>query len=472
MKKQEPYFFGKLPPQAVDLEEQVLAVCLSYDAAHETIPHLKPEHFYKDSHQTIFKAIRETENQSKILVVTKYLKSTGKLDEIGGAYYLSQLMAKAGSWAGLESWSFILLEFWLKRELIRLGGEISQKAYDVSQDVIDLFDHLSNQLDKLNDIFTPITGSSGLISTQENEQEELNLERTGTRQTGLITGYSELDQHFRFKPGNFVVINGLDNVGKTAMITHLAVISNHLHGWRWMMACMENSVVDIRVSLIQSKTGKHITRLSDQEFEDAHKWAYDNFMLFDIRKDMSASEILRKAERIHNNDKRKFNAFLIDPYNSLRVDLKESKLSSHEYHYEATTAMRNFSKRTGCGVWVNTHAITEATRRKYTTGDKYDGFIQPPDKGDVEGGGKFANRADDFLTIHRLLGHVDEHNITQVHVRKIKDTSTGGRITMKDFPVKLKTIKHYFGFFDMDGNSPLIDKNLPGPDPSQPDIPF
>ncbi len=460
----------KPQPHAIDLEKSIIAVCLSYGNAHDTIPHIKPEHFYDPRHQIIWEAIRQTDNNSKLIGVNKHLLATGKVENAGGTFYLSQLMGMATSPAGLDQWSYVLLQFWLRRQFLKISAELSQKAHDMSEDEITLFDNLNGEIDKLNDIFTPVTGNSGLISTKENELNEIEQERTGTRQTGLATGYAELDNHFRFKPGNFVVINGLDNVGKTATITHLAVCSNHLHGWRWMMACMENTVSDIRINLIQFKTGRHISQLSAEQYELAMQWAYDNFLLFDIRKDMSATEILRKAERINAQDKKKFNAFLIDPYNSLRVDLKDSKLSSHEYHYEATTAMRNFSKRTGCGVWVNTHAITEATRRKYANGDRYDGFIMPPDKGDVEGGGKFANRADEFLTIHRLLGHPEEHNITQIHVRKIKDTSTGGRITMKDTPVRLKTTKGYYGFFDMEGNTPLYETKLSNQFPAQGDI--
>lgn len=446
-------------PNAPQVEEAIISICLSYATACDVVSYLKPEHFYQKKHRVIWEAIQKTEPHDKILVVARWIRNNGHNELIGGAFYLSQLMAKCSTWQNIDQWGRILQQFWIRRELIRISQEVTEKAFDESEDEIELFDNLLADIDRIQDVFTPSTGKQGFISNQANELTEIQKERDGTRERGLMTGYRELDDWFRFKQGNFVVINGLDNVGKTAIITHLAVVSNYLHGWRWMMACMENSVSDIRIQLIQSKTGKHISRLTQEEFEAEMNWAYNNFILFDIRKDMSAHEILHKAERIHNQNGN-FQAFLIDPYNSLRVDLQGSKLNSHEYHYEATTAMRNFSKRTGCGVWVNTHAITEATRRKYPNGDKLEGYIMPPEKGDVEGGGKFANRADEFLTVHRLMSHPEEHNVTQIHVRKVKDTSTGGRVTMKDYPVKLKTVKGYFGFFDMEGNSPIIKTKL------------
>lgn len=80
----------------------------------------------------------------------------------------------------------------------------------------------------------------------------------------------------------------------------------------------------------------------------------------------------------------------------------------------------------------------------------------PPQKADVEGGGKFSNRADDFITIHRYLQHTTDFNQTHIHIRKIKDTQTGGRPTTIDDPVRLQVKKGYFGFFDMEGKSPIL----------------
>jgi replicative DNA helicase len=80
--------FGKLPPQAVDLEEAVLgALMLEKNALTSVIDILHPEAFYKDTHRIIFKAIRELFNNTQpidILTVTNQLKSTGELDIVGG----------------------------------------------------------------------------------------------------------------------------------------------------------------------------------------------------------------------------------------------------------------------------------------------------------------------------------------------------------------------------------------------------
>src|SRR6185437_15149089 len=87
--------FGKLPPQAVDLEEAVLgALMLEKNALTSVIDILHPESFYKDTHKIIFQAIRRLFDKTQpidILTVTNELKSSGELDIVGGPFYITQL---------------------------------------------------------------------------------------------------------------------------------------------------------------------------------------------------------------------------------------------------------------------------------------------------------------------------------------------------------------------------------------------
>jgi hypothetical protein len=119
-------------------------------------------------------------------------------------------------------------------------------------------------------------------------------------------------------------------------------------------------------------------------------------------------------------------AVFIDPYNSLKLDMGNSNIGTHDYHYEAASEFLTFSTANNVAVWLNMHAVTEAQRRK---GD--DGLPVAPYAEDTEGGGKFVNRADCFLTIHRKVQHPDhsQRKITEFHVRKVRDVETGGQPT-------------------------------------------
>jgi hypothetical protein len=136
--------------------------------------------------------------------------------------------------------------------------------------------------------------------------------------------------------------------------------------------------------------------------------------------------------------RKKYNALLIDPYNALKIELTNtSKLSTHEYHYEAISEIKQYVRNTGTSVYINTHAVTGASRLR-----SEDRKTTPaPQKADVEGGQKWANKADDFLTIHRHVQDPENWMVTEIHVRKIKETETGGKTTAHNDPVRIRMMK-------------------------------
>jgi len=449
---------GKLPPQSVDIEKSLIGSIINFGQWADLVPWLKPEHFYRDAHQLIWKAISQVEHTS-LVSVTNYLKNSGDLESAGGPYYLTKLTENHINPANAEYYGRIIQQMWIKREVIRISNKASMDAYDDSIDCIQLFDDFRNSVEQVEEIFAPGKIGSRIISGRDNEMPDLMIAMQGVKFTGATTGYEKMDTHFRFKPQNFVIINGHDNVGKTFAIIHLAVCVNKLHGWKWILACMENTESRVRQDIIQSKTGKHLSQLTQQEFLSWYEWSLENFTILRISDQITADELLRSAQKVN----RSFHAqgFFIDPYNALALPRTKDKFfNSHEYHYEVTGRMRNWIRQNDCSIFLSTHAVTEALRAKHKGGE-YDGYPMPPQKADVEGGGKFANRADDFITIHRYTNHPTENNFTHFHVRKIKDTQTGGRPTIVDDPVKLRTMKGYFGLFDEEGNSPLVNVHLP-----------
>lgn len=308
----------------------------------------------------------------------------------------------------------------------------------------------------VNDEVNLIDDDFSFVSTPDDEQEYLGMVRTQTLPQGLSTGYTEFDKHFRFKHGNLVIINGHDNVGKSSFLWYLATLANVLHGWRWIMYCAENSEPQVRKTLMQFKAGKALHEMNHVEYEHYTRWAYDNFTLIKSEKIVTAHELLIMATKL--NAKQHHHAFLIDPYNALDLDLENTKLNSHEYHYRVTSEFRAFTKRQQTAIYLNCHAVTEALRRTHKDGP-YTNYPMAPNKADTEGGGKFANRADDFITIHRYTQHPTDYNLTEIHVRKIKETETGGRPTLKDDPIKFRMERGIYGFFKPDdGFNPLTNE--------------
>ena len=111
---------GKIPPQALELEEAVLgAMMLEKNAALEILDLLQPESFYVEANQKIFKAISDLSSEYKpvdMLTVTEELRKKGELDEVGGAYYVSKLTSNIGSAVHLEFHARIIAQKYIQRD--------------------------------------------------------------------------------------------------------------------------------------------------------------------------------------------------------------------------------------------------------------------------------------------------------------------------------------------------------------------
>ena len=277
--------------------------------------------------------------------------------------------------------------------------------------------------------------------------------RNGTFKEGLLTGIPGFDQYFRFKEGNFVIINGHDNVGKSTVLWYFSILSAMMHGWKWIVYSSENKTGGVKKKLMEFYQCKTLKSMTEQEYAEAKEFVERQYVL--IRNDADIytyKDMLMMGHKLNQKDK--YNAFLIDPYNSLYKDLTGS--NEHKYDYDATSEMRLFIKQTGCSIYLNCHAITESLRAVYHKDHPYAGHPMPPKKADTEGGGKFSNRADDFITLHRLTQHESEFMNTQIHVRKIKESETGGRPTKLDFPFILKMMIGGCGFETEQGYNPVL----------------
>lgn len=290
------------------------------------------------------------------------------------------------------------------------------------------------------------------LAKPEDYEEYLQQVKSGTLPMGLTTGSPALDEHFLFKAGNLVMVNGTDNVGKTKFVWYLQLIAALYHGWKGIVFASENTLGSFMRAMIQFYWGKplyskygHAEVMNEAEYAIAKDFVEKHFWQIKAQEDLynykDILNMIRKARKKYPQ----INHAMIDPYNSLKIDLSGfSKLNTHEYHYEALSEMKAYGQQTKFGFFINHHAITAAARAK----DGERKYPVAPQKADTEGGAKVANKADDFLTIHRLGQHPTEWNITEVHVRKIKDTETGGRQTPLDNPVKFEMYKNSCGFFE------------------------
>src|SRR5215207_3038142 len=219
--------YGKVPPQAKDLEEAVLgAMMLEKGAFDAVIEILKPECFYVDAHQRIFKAMQGLANKSQpidILTVVEELRSREELEMVGGPYYVTKLTNAVVSSANIEAHARIILQKFIQRELIRISGEIISDAYEDSTDVFDLLDQAESKIYEVTSTHLRNnyeTIDSVLVKTIQRIED---LRHKNEDITGVPSGFPSLDKvTYGWQPTDLIILAARPSVGKTAMALNLA----------------------------------------------------------------------------------------------------------------------------------------------------------------------------------------------------------------------------------------------------------
>ena len=214
---------GKVPPQVIELEEAVLgALMLEKDALTAVIDILKPVSFYKDQHQEIFKAIVDLFNNSEpvdLLTVTQNLRENGKLEFVGGPYYITELTTRVNSAANIEYHARKISEQSIKRELITISAEIQQDAYEDTTDVFQLLDRAEQSLFEISEshIRKNYSDMRSVMRSAITELEAKKTQKDGI--TGVPSGFFKLDQATSgWQKSDLIVLAARPGMGKTALV--------------------------------------------------------------------------------------------------------------------------------------------------------------------------------------------------------------------------------------------------------------
>jgi replicative DNA helicase len=219
--------YGKLPPQAKELEEAVLgAIMLEKGAFDAVVEILKPECFYVDAHQKIFRAMKGLANKSQpidILTVVEELRTLEDLEFVGGPYYVTRLTNMVVSSANIEAHARIILQKFIQRELIRISGEIIGEAYEDSADVFDLLDQAESKIYEVTSTHLRNnyeTIDSVLVKTIQRIED---LRHQNADITGVPSGFPQIDKvTYGWQPTDLIILAARPAVGKTAFALNLA----------------------------------------------------------------------------------------------------------------------------------------------------------------------------------------------------------------------------------------------------------
>lgn len=219
--------FGRVMPQALDLEEVVLgAAMLDKEAFSTIVEKLQPSTFYLQGHQEIYQVMMDLFASSRpidILTVHEELKKRGKLEMIGGVNYLMDITNKVGSAANIEYHAHIILQKYIQRELITVSTTTINDAFADTKDVLEMLDAAEQSLFDITDknLNTGFQKISAVAAEVQKSIELLSQREDGL--TGVTTGFKELDKITNgWQSSDMIIIAARPGMGKTAFTLSLA----------------------------------------------------------------------------------------------------------------------------------------------------------------------------------------------------------------------------------------------------------
>jgi len=315
--------YGRVPPQATEIESAVLSTILaSSNALIEILPILKPDIFYAEKHSLICKAILtlvEKDAPVDLITIVDELKKHGSLENVGGAYYIASMGQNVTLYTNIHYHYRLLMEKYFRREIIRMASETIAMAYDETKDVFDTFTFLTTSLDEI-EIYI---GLGSYIDSKQVYKSLLDSLATIDKPVSFVQiGDKGIDEILLLSPGNLINISGKSGAGKTSFVAYLAKAALDSHkDTAILWYTMEDEATKILCNFISPNLGLTHSQIHEKNYkltiqEKADITKYSKvFALYDIEFSESPaymSHIKTHFQRFCAKRPNKFNILIID----------------------------------------------------------------------------------------------------------------------------------------------------------------
>lgn len=280
--------YGKLPPQAIEVEEAVLGALMLERDAYVTVADLiDTPSFYKEQHQKIFEAIKELSVNEKpvdLLMVTQELKDRNHLEAVGGPGYITQLTRRVASAAHIEFHARIIAQKYIQRELIRVSSEIQAKSYDDTMDVDDLIDFSESSLFKVaeGNIKKETVPIKPVLNEAILQIEKARHQKDGL--SGVPSGFTALDRITSgWQRTDLIIVAARPSMGKTAFVLSMARNMAVDHNQPTAVFSLEMSSLQLVNRLIAAETELGNDKLKTGRLEN-YEWEHLNRKISNLEK--------------------------------------------------------------------------------------------------------------------------------------------------------------------------------------------
>jgi replicative DNA helicase len=445
---------GKLQPQAIDMEEAVLGGLMLDKNAITVISNiLSPDSFYKEQHGIIYNAIVELFKNAQpidILTVTSALRKSGKLDIVGGAYYVTSLTNRVASAANIEYHARIVAQKFIQRELIRISAEIQEDAYEESTDAFELLDESEKKLFSLSqgNIKKDYKRMNNIIKDTIHDIEELKNKEGGL--TGIPSGFTRLDQITSgFQKSDLIIIAARPGMGKTALVLSLAANASLSNNPPRAIAIfsLEMSNKQLVTRMISAQAEIKGEKLKKGNLEE-HEWQQLNTkvaalneapIFIDDTPALSVLELRSKCRRLKEQEK--IEMIVIDYLQLMRGDESQNRNGNREQEVSyISRSLKALAKELDVPVLALAQLSRASEKR---------GTDAIPMLSDLRESGSIEQDADMVMFIYRpeYYGKADfedgssTHGVAELHIAKHRNGALD--------KVRLKFVHEFTKFTDV-----------------------
>lgn len=439
--------FGKLPPNATDLEENIIGALMIDKQAYSLISDmLIPECFYVDANQRIYEAISQLGEAKKPIdmsTVTEQLRKNGTLEEIGGAYKIALLTGSISTSAHIQFHTQVVYQKYISRQLIRFSSEIQELAYNDTEDLADI-------LDKAEDEFTKITASintsDGLeiqeaVSETINRFAEIQNNRNKGISTHIRTPLTSLNEAIiGWQAPDLYILGGRPAMGKTQLAVLFA--EKAATNGRVLFFSLEMSIKQLVTRLITKQDGINYSDTKEGTL------THESWRLIDKRRSeieqldlkiIDDAYTLASIKSIARTEKRKRDIdFIVIDY----LQLIQTNMKFGTRDIEVGYITRNLKML--CKE-LNTPILLLAQLSRPTKGAK----VSRPQLQDLRESGNIEQDADMVMFVHRPAyygeqmteGGESTENMGEIIISKFREGKTGTILFSHD-----KAFKNIFDY--------------------------
>lgn len=395
--------YGMIPPAAVEVEQAVIGAIINYGAsAYDSVSFLRPEMFYNGSYSILFGLVEEMYSKSQkidLLTLNQSVVASGKLEEIGGSYFIAQTCSAVISSANIVEHALIVKQKYAARKTIELCQKTMKEAYDQFSDVGDVMFDLSKEIESLQEDMTGKDDIKTLADITLPAMQEIDrrvaLHAAGG-QTGINTGLADLNRITSgWQKSDLIIIAARPAMGKTACALHFAK-SAAKSGTPVVFFSLEMSNISLynRLLLCESNVDPDnlkIGRLNGDDMKEIDKAArslYELPICVDDNASVSMSYIRSKCRMLHK--KNKCGMVIID-----YLQLASEKGSKNRTREQEVTQMSREAKIIAKELEVPVLLLSQLNRAIETRADK------KPMLSDLRESGSIEQDADMVVFVHR-----------------------------------------------------------------------